>query len=304
MATVSDIIKNAFYILLFLQIAPVLIKGIRNNYNDILSSKAKIGVLSIEGTLNSASPILKDVKKLFENPSIKGILLKVNSPGGIAGTAQTIFKEILYFKKENPDKYVICFVENIAASGGFYVACAADYIITSPSAFIGSIGAYIQHPLFKDFIEKHNIHYNVVKAGSYKTAGNPFLALTPEQTELFQSLTDNTYNQFVRDVALRRPHLPADTKAWADGKIFTGEQALQLHLIDALGSPSDTLKLFREKGHFEGDIEWIKPAKRPSGFRALFGQEDDEDGNSSYLETCLKTVCSFLETRYRSFISY
>lgn len=300
MATMSDVLKNIFYLLLILQLAPVFIKNIKNNYSEFLTTKTKIGVISIKGSLSSASPILKDIKSIFENPSIKGVLLKVDSPGGVSGTGQTIFREIMYFKNENPHKYVICFIENMAASAGFYVACTADYIIASPSALVGSIGAYIQHPLFKDFIEKHNIKYEVFKSGSYKTAGNPFLALTPEQAAQFQELSDNTYSQFVRDVALRRPQVPADTKVWADGRIFTGEQAVKLRLIDAVGSPSDTLKLFREKAHFEGDIEWIKPEKKQSALSALFGQTDEDDGDSSYLNSLLNRICTFIESRYHS----
>ncbi|MBA3751601.1 signal peptide peptidase SppA [Candidatus Dependentiae bacterium] len=303
MAAFGDVIKNIFYIFLLLQIAPVIIKSLRTNYNDILTTKTKLGVITVTGTLSTASTTLKSIKKIFEDPSIKGVFLKVDSPGGVAGTSQTIFREINYFKNLYP-KYVICFVENVAASGGFYVACAADYIIASPSAFIGSIGSYIQHPFFKDFIEKHNIKYEIIKSGKFKGAGSPFLELTPEQTAHFQSITDDTYKQFVRDVALHRPNVPADPKIWAEGKIFTGEQALALKLIDEVGSPSNALKIFREKGHFEGDIEWVKPGKKQGFLQALFDQDAGNDDEPTYLHSWMKTICTFLETRYSSHIRY
>lgn len=300
MATFGDIVKNVFFVLLILQIAPFFIKNIKDQYSDIIESKTKVGVVSIKGTLYSASPIIKDIKKLFETSDIKAIVLKIDSGGGVSGTCQTIFNELNYYKSMYPNKYVIALVENIAASGGYYIASAAHYIIAAPSAFIGSIGAYIQHPNFKEFIEYHKIKYDVIKTGTYKTAGNPLLDLTPEQKSEFQGLSDDVYRQFTRDVAHQRPHLPTDTKSWAEGHIFTGEQALGLKLIDEVGSPATVRKVLKDNAHIEGKIEWVRPPKKAGLLNALFSrdQDDDDDQSSSLSSNVINSACEAIEQRY------
>ncbi len=294
MATFADYVKNIFLILLLLSFAPYFLRSIKQQFSDLLEPKTKIGVIPVKGLLYNATTVIKDIKKFFEDSDIKAIVFKIDCPGGVSGTAQTIFNEINYFRSQFPNKYVVSIVENIAASGGYYVACATQYIIASPSAFIGSIGVYIQHPEFKHFIEYHNIKYEVIKTGSYKTAGNPLVELTSDQRKLLQSLTDNTYDQFVRDVVRHRPHVPADSKTWADGKIFTGEQALSLKLIDELGSPSSIIRVLKEKAHIEGKLEWVKPTKK--GILSFFSSDDDDE-SGSYIDTFVNALSKSLEER-------
>ena len=296
MATFSDYLKNIFWLLLLLQFAPLLIKGIKDQYSDLIESKTKVGVVNIKGTIYSAGSVIKDLKKFFENDEIKAILLKVECPGGSSGSCQTIFNEINYFKTLYPHKYVVALVENIAGSGGYYISAAANYIIASPGSLIGSIGAYIQHPNFKEFIENYKIKYEVVKTGTYKTAGNPLLDLTPEQKAEFQGLSDDIYRQFVRDVSHQRPHLPADIKLWAEGRVFTGEQALSMKLIDEVGSPATVRRVLKDNAHIDGKIEWVKPTKKLGFLSNLFRDSDDDD--SSYISTAVNGICKVLEKRY------
>ncbi len=299
MATFSDYLKNIFWILLILQFAPFFIRSIKQQYSDLLEQKTKVGIISIKGTLSEAGPSVRTIKKFFEDPTIKAVVLKVDSPGGLAGTAQTIFNEIIHYKNQSPNKYVVGLVENMAGSGGYYVASAAHYIIASPSAFIGSIGAYIQHPFFKDFIEQYKIKYDIIKTGTYKAAGNPLLELSPEQRKQFQSITDDVYRQFTRDVSRQRPQLSSDTTKWADGKIFTGDQALSLKLIDEVGSPATVRRVLKDNAHIEGKIEWVKPTKRQGFLAGLFKQDTEED-ESSYIGSFVKTVCMAIEDHYRT----
>lgn len=301
MAAFSDYVKNIFLVLILLQFAPPLIRGIKQQYSDIIEAKTKVGVVTIKGSLSEAGSFARDIKKFFEDTAIKAIVLKIDCPGGTSGASQTLFNEINYFKSMYPNKYVVAFVENMAASGGYYAASAANYIIASPSAFIGSIGSYIQHPNFKDFIEYHKIKYEVIKTGAYKTAGNPLLDLTSAQRDELQGLSDDVYRQFVRDVAKQRPHLPADTKQWADGRIFTGEQALTLKLIDEVGSPSSIIRVLKENAHITGKIDWVKPPKKMGLLNSLVSQ--DEDDGDSYLSSAIKTACKVVEERYAPSVS-
>jgi protease-4 len=298
MATFSDYVKNIFWVLILLQFAPILIKGIKKQYGDLFEPKTKVAVVTFKGMLSNAQNRVKEIRTFFTDTSIKAIVLKIESPGGTPGTSQTIFNEINHYKKLYPQKYVVALVENIAASGGYYVASAANYIIASPGALIGSIGAYMQVASIKEIIDQYKIKYDFIKAGSYKGTGNLLLSLTPEQKAHLQNITDDTYRQFLRDVTSRRPQLAADSKIWADGKIFTGEQALALKLIDEVGSPSTVEKVLKEKAHIEGPIEWVKPTKRGS-WANLFSDEQ-EDTDSSFIRSSVNSICSTLEERYGS----
>lgn len=121
--------------------------------------------------------------------------------------------------------------------------------------------------------------------------------MTPEEKAIFQEMSNDTYKQFLRDVAVQRPQLSTNTKLWAEGKIFTGEQALALKLIDEIGSPSTVEKVLREKAPIVGKVEWIKPAKKRSVLASLFGQEDDEESTNN-LSSFVDSICRAVESRY------
>lgn len=289
-------LSTVFWIILILTMVPQLAKIAKDQYENIVHPKTSVGVVTIKGALYKATPVITHLKEFFENKAIKAIILKIDSPGGLAGTAQTIFSEINHYKKVYPQKYVIALVENMAGSGGYYIAAAANHIIASPGAFIGSIGSYIQHPNFREFIEQYKVKYEVIKSGAYKTAGNPLLDLSPEQKALFQSLSDDVYRQFVKDVARQRPQLPADIKVWADGKIFTGEQAYHLKLIDELGSPATVLQVLKDRAKIEGPINFVKPPKK-SMVSSFFGADSDDD-DQSHIQTLMDKICLNIEQRY------
>ena len=298
MAKFTDYIKNIFFLLILLQIAPILIMSIKKQYTALLEPRTKVGVISIKGILNDSNFYVKNLKKFFRDTEIKAILLKIDCPGGTAGTAQTIFNEIKALKADYL-KPVVVLVENICASGGYYIACSTDSIIAPASAFIGSIGVYIPQPQFKEFMEQFKIKYDVIKSGDYKTAGDPFLLQTPQQTELLQGLTKDTYEQFVYDVSQSRPRLSLSTaNDWANGKIFTGRQAKDLGLIDEIGSHSIAEKILKLKAPIEGEIEWVKP-QRPSALASFFGADKDDDSDGeSYVTSAVTALCNCLENRF------
>jgi len=299
MPTFSDYVKNIFWVLLLLQFAPLFIKGIRSQYSDLFEEKTKVGVIPIIGTIEHAGPTVNEIKKFFEDKNLKAIVLKVDSPGGVSPAGQAIFQEILHFKKLHPEKYVVTYIERIAASAGYYIATAGDYIIATSSATIGSIGVFFQHPSFKSLLEKIHVNYSITKTGDYKGMGNPFLTLTPEEKTLFQSMSNDTYRQFIRDVHAQRPQLSPDTKLWAEGKIFTGEQAYDLKLVDETGSPSTVEKVLRDKAHIVGKIEWIKSTKRRPLLASLFSQDEEEDSTGA-LTKAVNAICHAVEARYSS----
>ncbi len=280
MSKLTTLLKNIFFILLILQFTPPIIQNLIDRYNKLYENKTQVGVIEIKGGLYSAKKHVKHIKEFFENKDIKAILLKVECPGGAAGTSQAIYSEILALKEKNGTKPVVALVENICASGGYYVAAAADYIVASPSAMVGSIGVYIAHPQFKDFIEQFKVKYTVTKSGLYKTAGDPLTELTDEAKAMFQNLTNDVYNQFVNDIKARRSKLAAiDEKSWAEGRVFTGNEAFRLGLIDEVGSYSNAVKAIKDKAIIEGEIEWVKPPKKSNIWKVLVG--DDENGGET-----------------------
>jgi protease-4 len=286
--SISGFLKFTLLLLVFLVVAPGLIKNIYDNYQDMLKEKTKVAVITIDKTLTEAEPYTEQLTKQFKNNDIKAIVLKIESGGGAAGTSQTIFNELKTLKQQYP-KPVIVFVENICASGAYYIACAADSIITSPSAFIGSIGVYIPHPQLKDFIEQFKIKYSVIKTGTFKAVGDPFLEDSAEQTAMLQELTNATYEQFVNDVAASRSKLSRENApAWAEGRVFTGSQALTLGLIDKTGSPSTVEQELRERINVVGDIEWVK-APKPSQFSKFFSSFEADSFASLIVEKLHQT---------------
>ncbi len=274
MATFTDYLKNAFFLLLFLQIAPLLIKGIKKQYLDFLEPQTKVAYLPINGAIYDSSYYTKHLRKFFKNPDIKAILLRIESPGSAAGSAEAIANELEWLKKEFP-KPIITLCENICTSGAYYIAAVTDYIIAPPSGFIGNIGTQIPYQFkLKEFIEQFKIHYQVIKAGDYKAVTDPFSDdATPEQTAYLQTLVQDSYQNFIEHVARHRSRISlTQVKEWANGKIFTGRQALTIGLIDEIGSRSNAIKKIKELGIIEEKIEWIYPPQKGGLFSMFFDQ--------------------------------
>jgi signal peptide peptidase SppA, 36K type len=288
-------LKNVFFLLLFLSIAPSLFENIRMQYGRYVTPKTQVAVLPIKGILCDSTSYNKYLHQYFENPSIKAILLKVECPGSAAGTGQAIYNEIKMLKKDYP-KPVVVLIENVCASGGYYIAASADHIIAPGTAMIGSIGVTLPY-LFqlRDFIEEYKIHYASIKAGSYKNIGNPFENLTSAERTLLQGVLDDTYQQFADDVAKSRKLSIKELNVWADGKVFSGRQAMQLGLIDEVGSAYNAVKAIKEMALIEGDIEWIKPPTQISAWSLITGSEQDNE--SSMLTALSDKVCANLESK-------
>lgn len=279
----GELLRNLFFMLILLQFAPSIVKNVKKQYENIIMPKEKVGLITIKGILYTSDNINKYLNKYFKDPEIKAILLKMDCPGGASGTAQSIYYEIQNLKKKYK-KPIVTLVENICASGGYYIACATDSIITAPSAIVGSIGVSFQY-LFQlnEFIEQFKIKYKSVTAGKYKSTTDPFVDMTPEQEKQLQTVLDSSYEQFVSDVSKNR-RLPLKTQdQWAQAKLFNGSQALKLGLIDKVGSPFIAKKVIRDKAQIDTDkeIEWVKQPKK-TGIAQLFGAPEQDDENTMF----------------------
>lgn len=271
MKTLSEYAKSIFFLLIFLQFVPPLLKALKEQYGTLLKVHTNVGKINFDTAIMDSTFYAKHLKAFFKDPDIKAILLSIESPGGAAGSCQALFNEIQELKKRYP-KPIICLSENMCTSGAYYIACATDKIICTRSALVGSIGTTLT-TLFnlKELAQNWHINTETISAGAYKNATNQFTTLTPEQKTMLQSVADSSYEQFTADVAKARKISLTNKDEWANGKIFTGEQALALHLIDMNGSYSQAVATLKSMAPIEGSINWIEPQEKLSFLDRLTG---------------------------------
>lgn len=298
--TAYDYIKNVFWVLIILSIAPALITNITKQYGKYFERRARVGIIPIKNVIYDSTNYCKQLRLFFEDKSIKALLIKMECPGGASGTAQIIANELLALKKINP-KPVIVFVENMCASGGYNIAAAADYIISPASALIGSIGSSMPY-LFNinKLIGHYNVDYTPIAAGKYKNAANPFAPLNKDDIKLLQGVADDCYQQFLLDISQYRKLPLEKAHEWGDAKIFTGRQALKLGLIDELGSLDTAINVIRKKALIDETtkIEWVKVPKRKTFWSFLGGDDDFGSDDDTVLSSFASTLCDKLEERF------
>jgi protease-4 len=232
---------------LFLAGISLLISSVisQSDTADIFSKKEGVGIIELKGLIVSSEPILKHLTEFRNNPDVKSIVLRIDSPGGAVGAAQEIYQEI---ERTNQVKPVIASMGSMGASGGYYAALGADTIMANPGTMTGSIGVIVKFPNLEGLFEKIGYKNQVIKSGPLKDIGASDRPITEKERKLMQDLIDNVYNQFVRDVAAARS-LPEETVfKLADGRVYTGEQALELGLIDKLGNFTDAITTAAELG--------------------------------------------------------
>jgi len=210
--------------------------------------------------------IMSQIDEAVENPDVKAILIRVNSPGGSAAASQEIFEEI--GKIEKP---VVVSVSETCASGAYYVSSAADKIIANRTSSVGSIGVIMQIPNYEELYEKLGLKYTTIKQGEYKDVGSPDRPLTSEEIELFEEQLEEIYDQFVSDVAGARDMDIEEVEELATGWVFLGTEALELGLIDEIGNYKDAINAAAGLGGIEGKPRVIKQESGYSLSDLVFG---------------------------------
>lgn len=218
----------------------------------------RVGLIELKGTITSSQETLKQITDFRKETSIKAIVLRIDSPGGAVGPSQEIYREI---RRTAQSKPVVASLGSVAASGGYYIASAASHIVANPGTITGSIGVIIHFPNLRELFGKIGYQMTTIKSGQFKDIGNPARDMTPEEKQLLQATIDETYHQFVRDVAVAR-NLPEDrVREVADGRIIMGEKALELKLVDQLGNFEDAVAKAGELAKIEGEPEVVKAKK-------------------------------------------
>ncbi|MBM3321952.1 signal peptide peptidase SppA [candidate division WOR-3 bacterium] len=219
-----------------------------------------LGYVEIEGAIVDATETVRQLQWLERQPQVKGILIRIDSPGGIVTPSHEIYSEVARISDEG--KPVVVSMGTIAASGAYYVAAPADLIVASPQTLTGSIGVIMEFPVVKGLMDKLGVKVEVVKSRDQKDVGSPFREMTEKDRASLQSVVTDAYEQFVEIVSSRR-ELPEDSvRAIADGRIMTGRQALALGLVDTLGTFEDAKRIAADLCGIEGEPRLIRPTRR------------------------------------------
>jgi protease-4 len=224
------------------------------------ATRGNVGVVEVEGVIVTSKYTVRDLKMFADDPSIKAVILRVDSPGGVVAASQEIYDEVA---KIVESKKVVVSMASVAASGAYYISLPADVICANPGTITGSISVIMDYPVFEKLLNKIGIDFEVIKSREHKDVGAPYRHLTEEEKELMQDVIMDVYNNFV-DATARDRNLPRDSVLkFADGRILTGRQAKDIGLIDTLAS-------FEQAVDITGDLVGIEepflvyPPKRMS----------------------------------------
>jgi protease-4 len=193
-----------------------------------------IAVVDLKGIILSADKTNEQLEKFAKDDSVKAIILHIDSPGGGAAASQEIYHEVLRIRSEHK-KRIVASIESVGASGAYYIASATDRIYANQASIVGSVGVIMEWVNYGDLLKWAKLKSITIKAGALKDAGSPTRDLTPTERAYFQGLTDNMHSQFIDDVATGRKLPVKDIQGLATGQVWTGQQALPLHLIDQFG---------------------------------------------------------------------
>ena len=226
------------------------------------ANKGNIGVVEVVGPIMSSKEVIEDLRLFREDESIGAIILRIDSPGGGIGPSQEVYRELMKTRDVKP---VVASMGSVAASGGYYIAAAAQGVVANPGTITGSIGVIMEYANLMKIAEKIGISPVVIKSGEFKDMGSPLRELKEGEKALFQSLVDELHGQFVSDAAKARNMEEKVMAELADGRIYTGQTALKLKLVDRLGNLDDAVQWAAELGNIEGDPVPVYPPQDHMG---------------------------------------
>ena len=220
----------------------------------------RIGVVDLDGVILSPQPVVSELKKFGDDSSIKAIILHVNSPGGGVAASEEIYREVKRLRSEKKKK-VVASIETVGASGAYYVSSACDKIYADEGSIVGSIGVIAQWVNYGDLLKWAKLKDVVIKTGEFKDTGNPARDLTPAEQAYMQSLIDNMFGQFIKAVADGRGMKYDDVKSIANGKVWTGQEASSMKLVDGIGDFQKAVDETAKSVGITGEPTLVRPEK-------------------------------------------
>jgi len=236
---------------------------------------SKIGVVELDGVIFSPKQVVPQLKKFADDDSVKAIIIHVNSPGGGVAASEEIYREVKRIRDEKK-KRIVASIETVGASGAYYVASATNKIYADKGSIVGSIGVIAEWVNYGELMRWAKLDPITMKAGEFKDTGSPTREMTPAEREYMQGLIDNMHTQFIQAVADGRHAKEADIRSIANGKVWTGEQALDLKLVDQVTDFEGAVKDTAQAVNISGEPTLVYPPKeRRSGLDLLFGDVSD-----------------------------
>jgi len=230
--------------------------------------KGNMGIIKIEGIILDYEDKIKEIEYFEKIPSIKGLVVYINSPGGSASSSYQIYSRLKKFK-EKTKKKVYAYIETVGASGGYYVACASDKIFSDPNSLTGSIGARVSFLYYYDLLKKVGIYEKTIKSGKYKDIGSPFREMTKEEEKIIEEFINDVYGEFLKIVSESR-NLPLEKlKEYADGRIFSGKKAKEIGLVDETLSFEEFKEILKRDFSLK-EIVFLKAPIRKKFLKRIF----------------------------------
>lgn len=241
-------------------------------FSEKVSLGEKVAIVNVTGVIIDSSGVVEELKKHAKDNSIKAIVIRIDSPGGAVAPSQEIYNEVLKVKEK---KKVVVSMGSVAASGGYYIAAAADKIVANAGTLTGSIGVIMEIPNFEGLMKKIGIETQVIKSGKHKDIASVFKSLKPEEREILQSVLDDVHDQFIRAVSDGRGMDFEDARKISDGRIFTGRMAKEIGLVDEIGSLEDAIALAGQLAGIKGEPEVVRKEEKFSLIEMLRSQIPD-----------------------------
>jgi len=220
----------------------------------------RVALVEVEGIILDADDVVRQLKEHLENSAVKAVVVRINSPGGVVAPTQEIYDALGRLRDEG--KPVVASLGSVAASGGYYIAAAADQIVANPGTLTGSIGVIMQLTNLEGLFKKVGLRYEIVKSGKYKDIGSFSRPMTNEERAILQSLMDDVHDQFVEAVANGRGLDRTVVLSLADGRIFSGRQAKELNLVDELGGREEAIQAAASLAGITGKPKLLFPRRR------------------------------------------
>lgn len=222
---------------------------------------SKVALITVDGVILDSKEVIDQLEKYRTNPSVKAIVLRINSPGGGVAPSQEIHEEVLK-TRQTDKKPIIASMGSVAASGGYYIASATDLIVANPGTITGSIGVVLQVPNISGLMQKIGVKSVVVKSGLHKDLASPTREMTDAERQILQGMLDDVHGQFIDAVATGRRIDRKKVETMADGRIFSGREAQSLGLVDQLGNLQDAIERAGALGGIRGKPTVIQERKR------------------------------------------
>ncbi|HEY7727669.1 MAG TPA: signal peptide peptidase SppA [Candidatus Eisenbacteria bacterium] len=231
----------------------------------------KVGLIEIVGGIDDPDPVVEQLERMRRDSGIRAVVVRLDSPGGGVAASQEIYEAVRKIHEDG--KPVIASMGGVAASGALYVACAADSIVANPGTLTGSIGVILSFPNTEALFRKVGIKLEVIKTGKFKDVGSMWRTMTPEEQKLLEDVLNNVYDQFIDAIADGRDLDREDILPYADGRIFSGDQAQSYGFVDRLGDLNDAIQLAADMGGIKGRPTVVRKEPRKPSFLEFFDQK-------------------------------